>query len=86
MNHLFNTHATDKPQSSPAKMIELQTCIQLLHNKHSHMLTQHRNSYFFEDLEFYLTMSMIAQMEFYIKHYQPVIMASAHQAEKNVQQ
>lgn len=31
-------------------------------------------------------MSMIAQMEFYIKHYQPVIMASAHQAEKNVQQ
>lgn len=64
---------------------DLHTQIRLLNDEWPHILPQHQNSYFFKLVHDYLETATQTQLELYLKHYQPVIMASMRRAENKTQ-
>jgi hypothetical protein len=74
--HLDHIHTNNKLKGSPAKLAELQSQIRLLHSHRPKVLPQHRDTYFHADVTAYLEQSEQWQLEQYLLHYKPVILAS----------
>lgn len=56
--------------------------IRVLHEKRDHCLAQHRDIYFYPQVEEFLTTASGTQMKAYLQHYKPVIQQSIHKAQK----
>jgi hypothetical protein len=81
--HLDLVHHKSSPGPSPDKIDEMKTRIRLLHTRRiDAWLAVHREQYFFDDLETYLTTATSAQMKTYLLNYTPVIYASIREAIK----
>ena len=58
----------------------METQVQNLHGRQAHTLQIHQETYFFQDLETFLTNATQTQLQGYIDHYSPVITESIKRA------
>ena len=66
----------------PPQIQELRNKIKAMHTVREQTLADHRDRYFFPDVEAYLARATVAQMTRYVDRYQPVILQSIKEAQR----
>jgi hypothetical protein len=83
--HTQHIHETGT-KSEQSQREELQAEIRTMHNSRNQVLAEHRDQYFFQDVDQYSETATITQMRRYVMRYKPVILNSVKQATKTATQ
>lgn len=84
-NDYITTNSTLTPTVSirhSAKIIEYATQIRHLYNQRNQCLASHRDRYFPDDIETFISTATLPQLKAYLHHYEPAIQHSLREASK----